>query len=92
MASGFSTGFKISSMASLQGLEQRIHVVQLLARDALAQLLENPARGLGAHIGGDQARLEIIEDFRIDLAPRQQFGEIGGEPGRALSSTWRAGA
>ncbi len=65
----------------VQGLEQRVHVVQFLARHALAQLLENSARGLGAHIGGDQAGLEFVEDVRIDLAAGQQFGEVGGEPG-----------
>ena len=65
----------------MQGLEQRIHVVQFLARHALAQLLENSACGLGAHVGGDQAGLELIQDFRIDLASGQQFGEVGGEPG-----------
>ncbi len=76
----------------VQGLEQRIHVVQFLARHALAQLLENSARGLGAHVGGDQAGLQLIQDFRIDLASGQQFGEVGGEPGGPYDSTWRAGA
>jgi hypothetical protein len=52
--------------------------------DALAQLIEYPAGGLGAHVRGDEARLQIIEDARIDLAPRQKLGEIGREPGRSL--------
>jgi hypothetical protein len=68
----------------VQGLTQRIHVLELVARHAFAQLLENLAGCLRAHVGRDQARFELIEDFRVDLAAGQKFAEIGGEPGRTL--------
>ena len=68
----------------VQGLEQRIHVIEFFARHAPAQLGENAAGGLGTHVGGDQPGLEVVEDLGIDLAPGQQFREIGGEPRRTL--------
>ncbi len=68
----------------MQRLEQRIDVVEFLARHPPAQVIENAARGLGAHVGGDQPGFEVVEDLGIDLAPRQQFLDVGGEPGGAL--------
>ena len=39
----------------------------------------------GVHVvGGDQARLKVIQNPGVDLAAGHEFGEIGGEPGRTL--------
>ncbi len=68
----------------MQGLEQRVHIGELFARHALAQVVQNSARGLGTHVGGDQARLEIVQNLCIDLAAGQKLAEVGGEPGGTL--------
>ena len=80
MASGLFHGLQDLRHGVLQGLEQRVDIVEFLARHAPAQLLENSRGGLDAHIGRDQPRLELIQDLGIDLAPGQQFGDVGGEP------------
>ena len=82
--SGRSTGFKMSSMAVAQRAEQGLDVAELLARDAAAQILQDACGRLHAHIGGDEARLEIVQDLGIDLASDgQQILDVGGEPRRA---------
>ena len=63
-----------------QGFEQCIDVVELLARDPPPQSFENARARLHAHIGADQPGLEVVQNFRIDLAARQQFLDVGGEP------------
>ena len=50
--------------------EQGVDIVELLARDAPAQLIENAPGRLHADIGGDEARFELVEDLGIDLAAR----------------------
>jgi hypothetical protein len=45
-----------------------VHVVEFLARDALAQILEDARGRLHAHVGGDEARLEVVQYLGIDLA------------------------
>ena len=37
--------------------------------------------GFDAHVGGQQPRFELVEDFGIDLAARHQVREVVGQPG-----------
>ena len=80
--SGRSTGRQDVHHGLAQRGEQGIHIVELLARDPPAQLIENAPGRLHADIGGDEPRLEVVEDLGIDLAAREQFLDVGGEPRR----------
>ena len=53
--------------ALAQRLDECVDVGELLARHALAQVAEDALRRLDADIRGDQARLELLQDGRIDL-------------------------
>jgi len=66
-----------------QRVEQCVEVAEFLARHLAAQVVEDLLRGLDADVGTDQARLEFVEDGIVDLAARQQVGEVVGEPGIA---------
>jgi len=61
--------------------------VRLLARDARAQLRQDALGRLHTHVRRDEARLELLQDRRIDLAPLEEVGEISGEPGIAAVQT-----
>ena len=63
--------------------EQRVQVAEFLALHAAAQRAQDLLGGLDADVGGDQARLEFVEDVLVDLAAGQQVGEVVGEPGIA---------
>jgi hypothetical protein len=65
-----------------QGAEQRVHIVELLARHAAAQFIEDARRRFHPDIRRDQARFQVVEDLRIDLAAGQQFLDVRGEPCR----------
>ena len=69
--------------AAAQRRDQRLDVGELLARHALAQLVQNVLLASHADVGGDQARLELLEDRRIDLPTAQQVRQIVAEPGIA---------
>ena len=65
-----------------QGFEQGVDVVEFLARDPAPQVVENARRRLHPHIGGDETRLEVVQDFGVDLAARQQLLDVGRQPRR----------
>ena len=67
-----------------QRIDQRIDVTELLACDSPAQLIEQQLRGLDSDVRAEQACLEFIEDFRIDLPTAEQVAEIVGQPGARL--------
>ena len=46
----------------------------------LAQPVEDALRRLDADVGGDQARLELIEHRVVDAAAGQQVREVVGQP------------
>src|SRR4029077_4245864 len=50
---------------------------------APAQVLEDALGRLHPDVGGEETRLELLEDRAVDLAPLEQLGQIGGEPGVA---------
>ena len=60
--------------------EQRIEIVELLARDLATQLVEDALRGLDADVRGDQPRLELVEHRVVDAAAGQQVREVVGQP------------
>ena len=66
-----------------QRAEQGLQVAEFLALHALAQRAEDLLGRLDADVGRDQARLEFVEDLVVDLAARQQVGQVVGEPGVA---------
>ena len=79
-SSGCCDGSRMAVIASVQRRDQRVDVVEFLARDLAAQFLEDVLRGLDADVGGQQARLELVEDFGIDLSTGHEVGEIVGQP------------
>ena len=70
MSSGFCDGQQDGGDGIRQRRDERVDVVELLARDLLAQLVEDVLRGLDADVGGEQARLELVENLGVDLAAR----------------------
>jgi hypothetical protein len=72
--------------------DQLVDVVEFLARDLLAQLVEDVLRGFDAHVRRQQTRLELVEDFGVDLAARHQVREVVGKPraGRLILARMRA--
>ena len=74
-----------------QRRDQRVDVVEFLARHFLAQLFEDLLRGVDAHVGGQQARFEFVEHLGVDLAAGHEVGEVIGEP-RARTIDLRAHA
>jgi hypothetical protein len=61
--------------------DELVDVVQFLARHLFAQLFEDLRGGLDAHIGGQQARLQLVEHLGVDRAAGDQIREVVREPG-----------
>ncbi|MCY1414227.1 hypothetical protein D9M71_296700 [compost metagenome] len=69
----------------LQRLVQRAAVGQLLARHALGQVLDDHAGRLDADVGGQQARLDLVEQLVVDrLAAEEQAGHALADAGAGL--------
>ncbi len=69
----------------LQRLVQRAAVGQLLARHALGQVLHDQGGGLDADVGGQQARLDVVEQVVVDfLATEEQAGHAFADAGAGL--------
>ena len=83
MRSGCAQGARISTMLARSAAIRARDVGELLARDARAQSVEDVLGRLDADVRAEQARLELLEDLRIDLAAAEQVGQIVGEPGVA---------
>src|SRR5205814_3753567 len=66
-----------------QRADQRAHIRELPARDARAQCGEDALGRLHSHVRADEARLELLEYGGVDVAPREEVGEVVAEPGGA---------
>ena len=74
----------------LQRLVQRAAVGQLLARHALGQVLHDQGGGLDADVGGQQARLDVVEQVVVDfLATEEQAGHAFADAGAGLGQPCR---
>ena len=67
-------------IASRQRGDERVDVVEFLARHLLAQFFEDVLRGVDADIGGQQPRFELVEHFGVDLATGHEVGEVIRKP------------
>ncbi len=63
-----------------QATTQRVEVLQLLACQALLQVLDDARRRVDADVGHDEHRFEIFERVLVDLATRGQVREVVGQP------------
>ena len=76
-------GLEHLGQALAQRVEQRLDIVELVPRDAAIEICQDLAGGLDADIGGQQARLEILEHRGVDLAPAQQAAQVARDRGAA---------
>jgi hypothetical protein len=69
----------------LQGLVQGIGIGQLLARDFLGQALDDDGGRLDAHVGRQQAGLDLVEEIVVDgLFAKEQTGHALANAGAGL--------
>ena len=65
------------------GAQQRLDVVELMARHAPVQVAQDVVRGLDTDVREQQPRLEVLEHRGVDLAPAQQSAQITRDGGAA---------
>ena len=58
------------------GPQQRPELVQFVARDPFAQILQDPFRGRETHVRAEQPHFQFFKKVRIDAPSRQPVPEI----------------
>ena len=79
MISGRSTGARISTHRRRSAASSASRSPSSLRATRLRRSLEDPLGRRHADVGGEQARLELVEDLGVDLAAGQQLGEVAGQ-------------
>ena len=79
-SSGFCDGSRMAVIASVSAAISASTSSSSLRAHLLAQLFEDVLRGVDADVRGQQARLEFIEHFGVDLAAGHQVREVVGKP------------
>ncbi len=92
MRSGTAQGVRISTSCARNAATSASASPSSRRATLARRLLEDGLRGLDAHIGADQPRLQVVQQLGIDLAAAKQAGEIAGQAGGAAGQAFAQSA